>query len=123
MKKTIFFALLLSLGYTGIVQAYKISIKNELDGFITVNITENNVTTPRSVGPGKQLDYQTVGCYTLTLRVESGNAQGQTGLAGTDAVPYCDDYQVIARFSTSRYWDPTTGKESQTLVMMELVSM
>lgn len=124
LKAKMFIALAIaSLGYANQSHAYRISIKNELDGPITVNITENKVTTPRQISAGRQLDYNTVGCYICAFRVDAGNAIGQTGGAGNDAAPYCNDYKVIARFSTSRFWDPITGKESQTLVIMDVVPM
>jgi len=124
LKAKMFIALAIaSLGYANQSHAYRVSIKNELDGPITVNITENRVTTPRQISAGRDLNYNTVGCYILTLRVDAGNAIGQTGGVGTDAAPYCDDYKIRARFSTSRYWDPNTGKESQNLVIMDLVPL
>jgi hypothetical protein len=122
MKMLIALALA-SLGYASQSHSYSISIKNELDGPITVNITENKVTTPRQISAGRELNYNSVGCYILTLKVDAGNAVGQTGGVGTDAAPYCGDYKIRARFSTSRFWDPITGKESQALVIMDLVPM
>ena len=123
MKKLFIVLIVTSLGYANLCSAYRITLKNELDGPISVNITENKVTTQRQIRSGSQLDYNTVGCYILAFKVDAGNAIGQTGNAGSDMAPACGDYKMIARFSTSRFWDPITQKESQTLVIMDIVPM
>lgn len=120
MKKHIVWLLFAAVVYSNQCYAYRIGVKNELDGPITVNITEGKVTTPRSVRPGDRFDYITTGCYVLSLKVDSGRAVGQSGGLGNDFSPACRDYKVIARFLISPFWDPITAKQNLVPTIMEL---
>lgn len=116
MKKVI----LISLVCIFQLNAYRIKIRNELDGNIVVNITEGKVTKPFTVRPLEYFKHDTAGCYILTLQVVGGRAAGQAGGFGNMLEQACRDYSVIARFLPSPSFDPITGKEDLEPKIMEL---
>lgn len=117
---TIVLLALVGIVYIGHADAYRITIQNTLDGPLAVNITEGNVTTPRTVAPQEYFNYDTAGCYILTFTVISGRAIGQVGGAGNAFDKVCRDYKAITRFLISPYWDPITGKEDLVPRIMEV---
>lgn len=110
----------LALALSSQVYAYQISIKNEVDGPLSVHITEGKVTTPRQVRTGEYFTYITSDCYVLTFSVLSGRAIGQSGGVGSDFQRACKDYKIIARFLQSPTIDPGTGKEDLEPKIMEI---
>jgi len=125
LKKNVVIALLAiaALGLPNQVEAYRIAVKNELDGIVVVNITEGAVARSVPVRPGASYSYNTKMCFIVSITVAGGKAVGQMGGVGSGAMPYCDDYQMIARFMSSPAWDPVTGKENLELTLMELFPM
>lgn len=102
------------------LSAYKIQIQNTLDGVVTVNITEGEVTTPYTVRPNDFFKHNTRGCYMLMLVVASGKATGQSAGIGSVFNKTCRDYTAIARFTQEPSWDPIKGQQVLDPKIMEL---
>ncbi len=104
----------------GSVFAYRIQVQNTLDGSVTINITEGEITTPHTVRPNNFFKYDTKGCFTLMLVVNSGRAMGQSAGIGSVFNKECRNYTAIARFTQEPSWDPITGKQILEPRIMEL---